>query len=93
MGSGYMTDEELELCQTIDQPSADINNTAAANDSSDITHVHNRATNNATPQQTTTTSMDATALPYNATAAAADSLTSPSTKEVLIGGDNNPSRR
>ena len=71
MGSGYMTDEELELCQTIDQPSADISNTAAAaNDSSDITHVHNRATNNATPQ--TTASMD-TAIPYNATAAA-DSL-------------------
>ena len=89
MGSGYMTDEELELCQTIDQPSADISNTVATNDSSDITHVHNRATNNATPQ--TTTSMD-TALPYNVTAAA-DSLTSPSTKEVLIGGDNNPSRR
>ena len=91
MASGYLTDEELELCQTIDQPSAAINN-VQTNSSSDNEHMNNTtATKNAVLQNN---SLNATpAVPYTTPATIPESLTSPSIKEVLIGGDNNPRRR
>ena len=95
MGSGYLTDEELELCQTIEQPpSASTNvecNNSANNDHTNNTTI-TKATNNASPHNISMTS--ATTVGHNTTTTtAAESLHSPSVKEVLIGGDNNPSRR
>ena len=94
MASGYLTDEELELCQTIEQPSAAISN-VKTNNSSDNAHMNINTTttnnNNATPHNNSLNT--ATTVPYNTSATVEDSLTSPSIKEVLIGGDNNPSRR
>ena len=64
---GYVTDEELELCQTI-QPSSK------------------------TMNKPTSLPNSAVEVSEKATKETLDSATSPS-KEVLIGGDNNPSRR
>ena len=63
---GYVTDEELELCQTI-QPAC-------------VTKTMNKPTSLPNCDE------------KKATKETLDSATSPS-KEVLIGGDNNPSRR
>lgn len=96
MGSGYLTDEELELCQTIEQPSATpcdvktsesttnndrINNMSITKATKDASH-HPISMNNASSSSANATSAIVT-----------DALASPSVKEVLIGGDNNPSRR
>ena len=95
MGSGYLTDEELELCQTIEQPpSATTNvehNNSANNDHSNNTTI-TKTTNNASPHNISMTNA-ITVGNSTTTETAPESLHSPSVKEVLIGGDNNPSRR
>ena len=94
MASGYLTDEELELCQTIEQPlsSAASTNVKTNNSSDNEPHMNNTTTPNIpTPHNNSLNT--ASTVPYNTPATIADSLTSPSIKEVLIGGDNNPSRR
>ena len=95
MGSGYLTDEELELCQTIEQPPSASTN-VERNNSTNNDHANNteltKTASIASPHDIsmTNTSM----VGYNATTTTAtDTLNSPSVKEVLIGGDNNPSRR
>lgn len=94
MGSGYLTDEELELCQTIEKPSAAITD-VKTNNSTNNDHMNNTtittATNNTAPNNITLTAV--TTVACSTTTTVTDSLTSPSVKEVLIGGDNNPSRR
>ena len=91
MGSGYLTDEELELCQTIEQPLA----TPCDVKMSDSTTKNDRINNMSIPKA----NKDASHHPISmnnasgSSATVTDVLASPSVKEVLIGGDNNPSRR
>ena len=97
MGSGYMTDEELDLCHTIEHPSMttpnEKSNKPTTNDHKNSSTTP-KVTNNASPHNTTMTNETAyNTRAFNATTSVADSLTSPTVKEVLIGGDNNPSRR
>ena len=95
MGSGYLTDEELELCQTIEQPPSATTN-VEHNNSANNDHMNNttitKTTNNASPHNISMTNAN-TVGNSTTTATVAESLNSPSVKEVLIGGDNNPSRR
>ena len=97
MGSGYLTDEELELCQTIEQPPSATTN-VEHNNSANNDHTNNtiitKTTNNASPNDISMTNASTTnANATTTTTTVAESLHSPSVKEVLIGGDNNPSRR
>ena len=68
----YVTDEELELCQTIQPTSKVDNSTVEVDMSKSAESLHIVDTDKFEVQNTET---------------------SPSHKEVLIGGDNNPSRR
>ena len=99
---GYVTDEELELCQTLEP-----NKSSASVAAPKMTSKHSNTM--AEKKQKVVGSEVTKSLPIGASsgvlataasvaankvaaAAAAASATSPS-KEVLIGGDNNPSRR
>ena len=72
-GGGYVTDEELELCQTLEPATSGSSKRIA---------------------DATFPGLGKKAKAFEAANAieAAEAATSPS-KEVLIGGDNNPSRR
>ena len=107
---GYVTDEELELCQTLEPNKSSASASVAAASASKMTSKHSNTM--AEKKQKVVGSEVTKSLPIGASsgilataastaseaankvaaAAAAASATSPS-KEVLIGGDNNPSRR
>ena len=80
--SGYVTDEELELRQTL-EPSEVTSSTKQ--------HSHKPPPPLSTLPNSIQVSMEATKAVTDAESSIV-SATSPS-KEVLIGGDNNPSRR
>ena len=93
MASGYMTDEELELCHTVEQPSStDLEANKSANNIDQTNNILRNKTTNS-ENLNNVSSLPVTESPYSIPTTVAESITSPSVKEVLIGGDNNPSRR
>ena len=84
---GYQTDEELELCHDIEPKDAKksqkvLNSASKSENNKKVANSEEKRSSGASVL--TSTALEA--------AAAASAATSPS-KEVLIGGDNNPSRR
>ena len=96
MASGYLTDEELELCHTVEQPTSAVPTSQELNKSASNINQPNNIPRNKTSNSGNVNNVPAipvTESPYSASTTVAESITSPSVKEVLIGGDNNPSRR
>ena len=88
---GYVTDEELELCQTL-EPSSGSKQTSKVLNSSRSEQVKSEVTKSSSIGASVLASAMTASTTSEAAALAASAATSPS-KEVLIGGDNNPSRR
>ena len=96
MASGYLTDEELELCHTVEQPTSAVPTNHETNKSASNIYQLNNIPRNKTSNGGNLNNIPGipvTEAPYTVPATVAESITSPSVKEVLIGGDNNPSRR
>ena len=93
-GGGYVTDEELELCQTIEPSSNNDRGRRTSTASKTLSQPQPASVlqNSDGSKGTNETSSLVFNPPANSATAAAEAATSPS-KEVLIGGDNNPSRR
>ena len=96
MASGYLTDEELELCHTVEQPLSTPPTSLEANKSANSIDQSNTVLRNKTANSGNLNNVSAIPVSessYTVPTTVTESITSPSVKEVLIGGDNNPSRR
>ena len=96
MASGYLTDEELELCHTVEQPLSAPPTSLEANKSANSIDQSNTVLRNKTANCGNLNNVSAIPVSessYTVPTTVTESITSPSVKEVLIGGDNNPSRR